>query len=488
VIAAVAPFAISLGFGHVYDDHATLVATPAAHLPFAAIARASLHGARWLPDVSRPAMAMSARLDHLLWGAQPWGTHLTSLALHALTAGAAYALGLALFRARHLALAAALLWATLPVHTEAVVCASYREDLFAALGVFGASALVLAPTPAAHGWTRAVAAAALTALGLAGKESALVLVPLLVALLVGAAPPTAIATRLQYRERTLLLLALVLVAYAAWRVPLAWAGDGVARATAGTRGPHDDARFVVWAAARSLAPVAVDPIFAPLPRADARWWLAAAPLALAWFVVRRRPIGFALAFLLFGGFATLPALGAANERADRYLLFTTFGTAALAALGLDAVARRLPSRVRAPRRRVVVALAAVLALALGARSALAARPFANDLALWTYATARVPTSAKAWQARAWAERRAGRLADASRSLARSLALDPQRPETRLSAAYLALAQGAPDRARQLLVGLRAEGHGGLAGFARAWRCAVASGNGQAADCLEGGLR
>jgi hypothetical protein len=488
VTAAAAPFAIALGFAHVYDDHATLVATPAARLSLAAIARASLHGARWLPDVSRPAMAMSARLDHVLWDARPWGTHLTSLALYALAATAAYALGLALFRARHLALATALLWAAMPVHAEAVVCASYREDLFAALGVFGALALLLAPTTAAHTWHRAAAVTGLAALALAGKESALVLVPLSAALLVGAGPRALLATRLQLRERSLLALGLLLVAYAAWRVPLAWAGDGVARVAPGVRGPHDDARFVVWAAMRSLVPVAVDPIFAPLARADARWWLAAAPLAIAWFAVRRRPIGFALAFLVFGGFATLPSLGAANERADRYLLFTTFGAAALAALGLDAAARRVTPRGRLRHRRVVVALAAALALGLGVRSALAARPFASDLALWTYATARVPTSPKAWQSRAWAERRAGRLADASRSLARSVALDPQRPETRLSAAYLALAQGAPERARDLLQALRNDGHGGLAGFARAWRCANAERGTRASDCLEEGLR
>jgi len=488
VLGAVAPFATGLRFEHVYDDRATLVTTPAARLSFGAIARACLDGARWLPDVSRPAMPLSVRLDHALTGAAPWGTHLTSLVLYAASALAAYALARVLLRARPLALGAALLWAAMPVHAEAVVCASYREDLFAAIGVFGALALILAPTRDAQRWPQALAAGALAALGLAGKESALVLVPLLAALALGAAPREALVGWALRRERTLLTLALVLVAYAAWRVPLAWAGDGVARALPGTRGPHDDARFVVWAAARSLLPVYVDPIYAPLDRADARGWLVLAPLGLAWLAARRRAIGHALAFLLFGGLATLPALGAANERADRYLLFTTFGAACLAALALDAAARGLRRRTHASRATLTTALAVTLALGLGVRSAIAAAPFANDLALFTYATHSAPTSAKAWQARAWAERRAGRLRDAARSLSRSLALDPSRPETRLSAAYLALAEGASARARTLLVSLRADGHGQLAGFERAWRCAQPGDDGRATDCLEEGLR
>lgn len=472
---------MGLGFEHVYDDGPTIVSSAAARLSVGEILGACLHGTGSFPDVSRPAMVLSARLDHALWNASPVGTHLTSLALYVAATFAAHALARVLLRQRALALAAAALWASLPVHAEAVVCASYREDLFAAIGVLGALAVLLAPATVPLGWGRAACAASLTALGLAGKESALVLVPLLVAL----APLTrehgfaGWARWAAARERALLGVGVVLLAYGAWRLELSNEGDGVARAAA--HGAHDDARYLVWAAARSLWPLEVDPIYADLGPASLAWWIPAIALVALWAWFRSSAAGRGLALVVFGALLTAPFVGPANERADRYLLFTTFGVACLVVLALAALARRLGDLSDA--RRLAFTLA--LTLVLGARSAYACQPWANDLALWSYATARVPESAKAWQARAWAERRAGRLDDAARSLATSLALDPTRPETRLSSAYLSLQRGDVSSARAVLDQLRADGFEDLPGFARASGCASAV---DPARCVARGLR
>jgi tetratricopeptide (TPR) repeat protein len=485
VLASAGPFAVGLGFDHAYDDHYTIVATPAGRMSVSEILVACLRGRRDLPDVSRPAMVLSARLDHALWGAHPLGTHLGSLVLYVASAGAAHALARVLLRRRDLALAAAVVWAALPIHAEVVVSPSYREDLFAAIGVFGTLALLLAPAAHPHAWARASCAALLTTLGLAGKESALTLLPLLLAL----APALAARDAASWsewaarRERSLALVALVVVSYAAWRAQLSLSGDGVARAAAGARGPHDDARYVLWAMGASLWPVHVEPIYPTLPPAGAGWWVGVAAVLSAWGATRRSPVGHALAFLVLGALVTAPSVGPASERADRYLLFTTFGAAYLVVLALAALVARAGGS-----RRHTLAVVGALALALATRSAWASRPWANDLALWTYATERVPESPKAWQARAWAERRAGHLEDAERSIARSLDLDPARPETRLSAAYIALERGDRDRARALLGALRDEGHGELRGLRRAWRCAFEVPEEHAAACLEEGLR
>lgn len=474
---------MGLGFEHVYDDRATIVATPAARLSPLAILEGCLRGTGDFPDVSRPAMVLSARLDHALTGATPFGTHLTSLCLYAAATAAAYGLARVLLRRRSLALAAAALWASFPVHAEVVVCASYREDLFAAIGVLGALAIVLAPALRPMPWSRAACAGALLALGLAGKESALVFVPLLVALAPTPAGDAWASLRrwAAPRARVLAVLALIVIAYVAWRAPLAMHGDGVARAA--LHGPHDDARYLVWVAARSFAPVEVDPLFRTLDPAIPAWWLPAAALVLLVVAQRSTTAGRALAFVVLGALATAPSVGPANERADRYVVIATFGVACLAVLAIDALARRFT--VESERRGLAIALG--LTLALGVRSAIAAAPWSSDLALWTYATERAPDAAKAWQGRAWAERRVGDLDAASESLARSLALDPTRPETRLSSAYLSLARGDVEGARATLASLRAEGHAGLPGFARAWRCASAPAAEGAASCLEEGL-
>ncbi|MFO0715113.1 MAG: tetratricopeptide repeat protein [Sandaracinus sp.] len=479
VLASAAPFARGLGFEHVYDDHSTVEATPAFALSFGELLGALARGDTSIPDVSRPAMVVSAYLDHTLWGSGPFGPHLSSLLLYVACTFAAAALAFALVRRRDLAVGAAGLWAAMPVHAETVVSPSYREDLFAALGVFAVLALLFWPHRAPGSWREASAVGALAAVGLAGKESALVLVPLVAVL--ATMPHARLDDALAWaarREKAFVVLGLVVLSYLAWRAGLAIHGDGVARAAEGSRGAHDDARYVIWAASSSLAPFRVMPLHPVLAPASAALWVPIALVLAVMVRARRTWLLGPLALLFLGALGSTPALRPVNEHADRYLLVTTLGAACLAVIGLDVAARRL-----APRRvRAGVPIAA-LTLLLGVTAAATCGVWATDLTLFTHATEQVPTSAKAWRARGWAERRAGLLDEASESLARSLALEPDRADARLSLAYVALERGEIVEARAALTRLRDEGHGELPGFPRAWRCAFDVPRTEAAACV-----
>ena len=431
-------------------------------------------------------MVLSAALDHALFGASPVGTHLTSLVLYGLATGSVFALSFAVLRKREYAVIAALVWAWMPLHAELVVAASYREDLFAIVGVCTALALFLVPTPHAHGWGRAALVAGSWSVGLMGKESALVLLVLLPWLTpfpwqrdAKGAPRW--ASFFVQRERSITLLFLVLGVYLMWRYSLVLQGDGVARRE-GLSSLHALPRYLLWGVSESLLPVRVQPFYSSLGDARATFWLPlAAMLALA-FGVRARPEGKALGMLLLGALLTAPLVGPLNERADRYLGFTTVGTAWLAALGVAWLARQDWPQARRSARLIALLCALLLAM----RAASLARIWSSDLTLFQEATERVPESAKAWDGLAWAERERGRLDAAEACLARSLRAEPGRPISRVSLAYMRLSRADREGALRILEAMEEDGLEETPGFAHVWRCASDEGSPeQAAACVRG---
>lgn len=483
-LLGVLPFVRALSFAHAYDDHTTLVATPALHEPIFTLLGHLLRGDGAFPDASRPWMVLSAVFDHALFGASPMGTHLTSLVLYALTIGSVYGLSFAVLRSRAHAAVAALLWAVMPVHAELVVAASYREDLFATLGVCTALTWMLWPSSHEHSWARALGIAGAWVLGLGGKESALVLV-LLLPWLGRALLQRDAQGRLRWaafwarRERSLTLLFLVLGVYAMWRYGLVLQGDGVARRE-GWSSLHALPRFEVWACVESLLPLRVQPFYADLGEAHATFWLPfVCLLALAWRM-RAQPIGKALGMLLLGALLTSPLASPLNERADRYLAFTTIGTAWLAVLGLVWLCQTR----RWPMQLIALVCASLLAL----RTAMLVAIWSSDLSVFREATQHVPESAKAWEGLAWAERIEGDVPAAEAALMQSLMLNPTRPSARVSLALMRLLQGDQAGARVLLEGLREEGLDDTHGYARAWHCAslVDASRARVIECAETG--
>lgn len=157
--------------GFVWDDSALILRDPfiRSWLLIPAGFRYFLFTDATASNFYRPLQRVANTFDYALYGFdKPWGYHLTNILLHA--AGAVF---LFLFARRFLspnaALAAALLWAVLPLHSSAVIYVSGRADLLAAL--FGFAALYLLGFPRAS--CRLAAAVCLLA-AMLSKESGIV--------------------------------------------------------------------------------------------------------------------------------------------------------------------------------------------------------------------------------------------------------------------------------------------------------------------------
>ncbi|MBN3286265.1 TMTC2 protein, partial [Polyodon spathula] len=81
----------------------------------------------------RPLCTLSFRLNHALGGLEPWGYHLVNILLHCSVTGLFTRLSRLLLGGGHWTLMAGLLFASHPVHTEAVAGIVGRADVGAAL-------------------------------------------------------------------------------------------------------------------------------------------------------------------------------------------------------------------------------------------------------------------------------------------------------------------------------------------------------------------
>ena len=137
----------------------------------------SSHGA-W-----QPLRELSYAVDYALWGLDPFGYHLTNIALHTANVLLVYALVLWLLRRQPLAWLAAAAWAVHPVHVESVTWVSGRRDvLYAFFFLVSFLAFVHGERRYRRGrswaWLYAVSLGGLM-LALLAKPSAMMLPPLL---------------------------------------------------------------------------------------------------------------------------------------------------------------------------------------------------------------------------------------------------------------------------------------------------------------------
>lgn len=132
----------------------------------------------------RPVRFLSLAIDHLFWGVEPMGYHLTNWLLHGLNVLLVLALVFRLTKSHFGAVCAALLWGLHPVHTDCVTYVAGRRDLLVAFFVI----LGLLVWPKKRGTHLALVRILLTVccLGLAffSKESGVVLPALLCLMLV----------------------------------------------------------------------------------------------------------------------------------------------------------------------------------------------------------------------------------------------------------------------------------------------------------------
>jgi len=182
-LAALICYANTLGNGFVFDDIEAVARNPL-------VTSASLRPAEiftshyWAPmiptgNLYRPLTILSYALNHRIAGPGPASFHLVNVMLHALCSALLVVLALRLGLGRGGALAAGLLFAAHPIHTEAVAGVVGRADLMAAAAVLGAWIVHLARPRAGAGWIGLIVL--LYAAGLLSKESAVVLPALMLA-------------------------------------------------------------------------------------------------------------------------------------------------------------------------------------------------------------------------------------------------------------------------------------------------------------------
>ncbi len=125
----------------------------------------------------RPLVTLSFALNHAAGGLDVLGYHAVNVALHAVMSWLAYLLALELGMGRRCAFASMVMFALLPIHSEAVAWAVGRAELMAAIG-FAVSLI----TGLRYRTTRSIPALAASAvfllLGLFSKENAVTLLAL----------------------------------------------------------------------------------------------------------------------------------------------------------------------------------------------------------------------------------------------------------------------------------------------------------------------
>jgi hypothetical protein len=126
----------------------------------------------------RPFGFLSIFVDHRLFGESPFGYHVTNLAIHLLTAAAIYHLCVHAEAPRPLAAGAALIYAVLPIHVEAVAWMGARFDQLSACLATWAVAFYLQFRRRGQ-WGAYAACIACVPLALLSKENAFA-IPLLI--------------------------------------------------------------------------------------------------------------------------------------------------------------------------------------------------------------------------------------------------------------------------------------------------------------------
>lgn len=453
---AVAAYVNALHHPFVYDDRGTVVQNPSL------LDLGNLH---WILIYSpfRPLVNLSYALDHRFWGLDPFGYHLTNLALHVLNVALFFGLASALARDRAAwgpgpasdpgpgraagrqaaegpsprlaAFAAAALFAVHPLMTEAVGYASGRPEVLC--GTF-----VLLSIGCAHRGMRQdsprwlFAALVPLVLGLASREVAAMVPFFLLAadrlLQLGSA-----AGRRRRLWAFHLPLVLLVAAGGAWRLHsyLTAESQGLPRPVAA----HALTELVIFWRYLSLVvfPVAQS-IVHPAQRIATPWHPAllaavaalAAAAAAAWALRRRFPLAV-LALLWFPLFL-LPSSSLVplfELMAEHRVYVASCGLFLLAGMGFALAVAAAPGP--GVRALCFAALAAVLAVLLAA-TVLRNRVWADPVTLWRDAAQKAPLTWAPFYALGDALREQGDCAAAIPAYRRAMELLPQEPRARMN--------------------------------------------------------
>lgn len=423
-------YAASLTNGFVWDDAPIIVDNEAAHHLTSLAELFTAEDVAFTDEDNpyfRPVPRVLFVLEYALYGDHPLGYHLDSVVCHATAALLLYALLIALFASRRLALGATLLFALHPVNVEAVAFISTRNTILAAL--FLLAALLGHQRWLATGRVRLLVGVALLAfVAFASKETALTL-PLLLPV-AAAYGPDAGAPRWRRVAAGEAAVAVAVVLYLGLRAnALAGGHLDLALATLPER-LRADLYIVPRYVENLLLPVRLSglygvphPPFGVVGLGVAVW---AVLVASATLLVR---LGGAAAFGLF--WFALNLLPVANlvpipsaPLADRYLYLPGIGVLVVAA---DLFWRATARCATAAGRRGVGAAGAVLLLLLGVATVARTRVWRDDLALFTSMAQAGERPGYAYFNLGLAYRARGDLAAARTAWERAVAAEPNHP-------------------------------------------------------------
>jgi hypothetical protein len=388
-----------------------------------------------------PLTMLSLALDYRVWGLDPFGYHLTNIALHTLAAALVCVFLWPIMPSLGAATVAALLFAVHPLQMEAVSLAIQRKSVLS-------GALFFASFIAYQAWRRdrrrRYYAAALIAFAAAALAKPIVIaLPALLCLYEYAF----IDGRLRWRDK---------IPFAAIAAAIAAAGVAAHAAVGALRGWHggDPLTHTVMVA-RTVCEY-LDAMFVPLGLSPIYYYrsaLALQPLNLlavlallglaVWLIVRRRQLPWTFVCAAWFAIALLPEsnlMPLAALRADRFLYLPLLGAAMWIAIGLE----RLPGLAAAPRwaRRAPARLAgAALVLALALATHASADIWRSDVSAWTRVTERHPWSATAFLLLGHACLAADDPAGAERAYQRAVELTPDLADAHLALARLYHARG-----------------------------------------------
>jgi tetratricopeptide (TPR) repeat protein len=451
-ILSLLAYSNSFQTGFVFDNRVLILEDARVHISTDQNVHRILSGDYW-PDreasgLYRPIATLSYLLNYAILGngTHPEGYHWFNFLLHGLNVSLVYALGMMIFAAPTPAFALAAIWGVHPLLTESVTNIIGRADLLAGLGVL-AGLLCYLKGQSEQGSRKLACLAGLTAaqaLGLFSKESAIVLIALMLLSDVTWPRRSQTAQRIPFYLAAGLVSAVFLFgrmqSLAHMQVqfidnPLVGAGFWTARLTAiKVLGKY--LWLFLWPAA--LSP---DYSFNAIPVFSWRWaeWedakavlaalVCAGGILLALRYRRTQPPLFF--FLMFFFIALLTTsnliilIGAVM--AERFVYLPFIGLAGCLVVAIQAGAARLSRQWSAAPRAAWVA-AALLCIAFAARTYARNIDWQDDASLWTRAVEVCPQSAKAHLnlGRVFLEV-PGRLQDAIAEYETALRIEPDYP-------------------------------------------------------------
>jgi hypothetical protein len=405
-------------FGFIYDDYWTIVGNTHLDKSFRELVAAAVsgRGVEWsMPDATRPMIGLSLWLDRRLFGLEPGGYHGHSLALYALASVLVFLLVFGVMRRFVPALCAGVVFAALPMHSEVAAVVNYREDLIAAVGLFGAAALWFWPTHRLGRW-RSVGCGLLWAYALLGKESALI-GPAFIAALSIARPSHGLGR--DVAPPPLLVAGVVAALWINWRFGMSRLGEQIPTANfSAMERVLRTGRFEVLGVWKSLVPFGPRPDHGALGSAHWAWSVGLALIVAAVVYLARerqtRLLAAAGAVALVSPLCASPLFAPLNELADRYWFVGSLG----AALVIGWCASQVT-----PRRAGV--LVASLVAGCSIASSRASTVWASEVDLWTTVAQTGSTSARTWTALSRVHRLADQDELAQRTLQRALLLRPE---------------------------------------------------------------